>query len=146
MTGDQWTPPAWVPSPPDVFQKLMSGEISPREAAKEARHAAEPEQRAFNDHLRDLAARQPEIRISERQQLRGRLFGPAPERPRDDHGRFASTGPEGESGPPASAGGFDGGPQGPVPPPRSDKQRTDEAVRTLAELHPLSTNPYGVKR
>jgi hypothetical protein len=144
MTGDQWTPPAWVPTPPDVFQKLMSGEISPREAAEEARHAAEPEQRGFNDHLRALAARQPEFRLDQQRQLRGRLFGPDPERPRDDRGRFASGGSEPEPGAPASSGGFDGGPQGPLPPEKSDKQRVHEAITTLSELRPLNTgDPYG---
>jgi hypothetical protein len=141
VTGDQWTPPAWVPTPPDVFQKMLKGEISPREAAEEARHAAEPEQRGFNDHLRDLAARQPEFRLDQQRQMRARLFGPAPERPRDDHGRFASTGPEGESGPPAS---FDGGPRGPAP-EKSEQQRVHEAIQTLTELRgPLNTrDPYG---
>jgi hypothetical protein len=123
---------------------MLKGEISPREAAEEARHAAEPEQRGFNDHLRDLAARQPEFRLDQQRQMRGRLFGPAPERPRDDHGRFASSSSDPEVPPrsTASAGGFDGGPQGPVPPRKTDKQRTDEAIKTLAELHPLNTNPY----
>jgi hypothetical protein len=138
---DEWTPREWVPTPPDTFQKMMRGEISPREAAEEARHAAEPEQRGFNDHLRELMARQPEIRLDQQRQMRARLFGGEPDRPRDDHGRFASTGSEGESGPPAS---FDGGPQGPLPPEKSDKQRVHEAIQTLSELRPLNTgDPYG---
>lgn len=123
--------PEWVPSPPDTFRRMMAGEISPRQAAEEARAAARPEAHAFDRHLRSEMAKPAHVQEREqREGLRARMYGDQ-QQPRDEAGRFAS----GESEQPAvsTVDDMDGGARGHDVPKRSERQRVHDAIEVLAE-------------
>ena len=116
------------PLPADIWRRMMDGELTPRQASKEAAEVVE-ERRPFNDALRAQLAMSPKERELEQQdRLRARLWG-ARDQPRDEGGRFAPRASDDNAG----QGGFDGGARGDLPARPSERQQVNDAIQTLIE-------------
>ncbi len=114
------------PLPADVFLRMLSGEITPRQAQEEAAAVA-PGRQAFNAHLRSMMGSR---QVEQRDRLRARLFA-EPDRARDEQGRFAPRPSDADAAPSSP---FDGGPRGSKPEPRTDNEKVSDAILTLQDL------------